>query len=107
EGLRTLMAAGGSVKAAAEESGIPESTLRDWREQHVEQYRRLEDAYNLGIIEETKSLARSNAHKASDLERRLLEKVENSIDKMDGKEAALAAEKVASVKAKSIDKLIS
>jgi hypothetical protein len=102
-GLQALIEAGGNSRKAAEETGTPERTLRLWRVENPDAYRRMETIYFDELEEATRSRAQETAHHASDLESRLLKHVEDRIDRMDGKDAANAARAVADVKKKAID----
>jgi hypothetical protein len=92
-GLLLLVEHGGNSQKAAESEGCvwASSTLRKWRQENPELYRRVELAHTNELEDATKARAQEIAHQAGDLEKQLLNKVAEKIDRMDGREAAQAA----------------
>jgi hypothetical protein len=102
-GLLLLVEHGGNSLKAAESDGCvwASSTLRKWRQENPELYRRVELAHTNELEDATKARAQEIAHQAGDLEKQLLNKVEEKIGGMDGREAAQAARAVADVRQKA------
>ena len=80
--LMQLVANGGNVKKTAEDLideafQVPEPTLRAWKnDRHVEQYRRLEEAYGKELEAEAVEQARLNIQLAGQKKRALLSRID-------------------------------
>jgi hypothetical protein len=105
--LRSLANVGGSVRRAAKITGVPERTLRSWKnelyrdryEQHASEVAQLiEDG---AIVE-----LRERITRASELEDRLLDELERKLRKGEVRDPAAAAQRLAVIKGINVDKLL-
>jgi hypothetical protein len=110
--LMAVVAHGGNCSQAAEELiddefMVPESTLRLWKnETHVERYAQLQRRAAQELEDQAVDVARRIINRADALAERALDQLDGKIDGMDGKELALAVQKLADVKSKQVEKLM-
>lgn len=102
--LLQLVANAGNVAKTAKEVGVPESTLRSWKNDlHSEQYRRLEEDHGRELELQAADQARQTIVRAGEIERELLERARQAQSDM----VPQALRAVTDVKAKNVDRLLS
>lgn len=112
KGLMAVVAHGGNVAAASEELiddeyQIPAARLREWKTTtHTEQYRQLQDRAARELEDEAVETARGIIKRAGELEQAVLDRLEDKIQSMDGRELALAAKQLSDVKSKNVEKVL-
>jgi transposase-like protein len=106
-GLTTLILAGSSLKASAI-TGIPHTTLRDWKHEHSDQYERLQTELEPRIVKKIAAEAESLVLKIADREAKILESFTDAqIQSLDPKDKAATLRNLSTSKALQIDKLSS
>lgn len=106
QALMTLVACSGNPRRAAEavDFDVSPDTIRKWRDQiHAERYQRMQEEHGQQLEVEAIALARENAVKAAEAERKMIERTE-ALTAPDLVSGALRA--LADSKAKSIDKVL-
>jgi hypothetical protein len=108
--LMQLVANGGNVSKTAEDLidddfQVPVATLRAWKnDRHVEQYRRLEEAYGKELEAEAVEVARLNIRLAGDKKRALLDRIDP--EKAPADQLAQLLKAVTDAEAKGTDGLL-
>jgi hypothetical protein len=103
-GLATLAIAGNSIKAA-ELTGFPDKTIREWKRTHPERYETLRTELHAKVAEQIASEAEHVAQRLGDLEHLMVDRLEKNIDQLEPRDLPGALRNVTTSKALQMDKI--
>jgi hypothetical protein len=111
--LLAIVASGGSpedayVRLVEDDIDLPVEALVEIKREHPERYRQLDEQYGRSLEIEVVLVARQNALRSSEIERKALDRVDEALDadKLDSKDLAQLLRATADTKAKSVDKVL-
>jgi transposase-like protein len=102
-GLTALILAGSST-AASEATGINASTLREWKQDHAEQYERIQSNIEPRIVQKIAGESEGIVVRLAGLQHRTLDQYEQTMHELKPAEAAAASRNLATTSALYIDK---
>lgn len=104
-GMIALVMCGGNLRKTSKFTGIPTSTLNGWRK--TEEYQRIRAQREPQIVEKLAAEAEEFALQAAPVEQKMLDKLEEDLDKLGPADLASALRNVSTSKAINIDKISS
>lgn len=103
--LTALALNGGNLKKTARETGIPYSTIKDYRNNDPERYAEIQNEKAPLVAERVAAKSEALALQAIEVERALLKKTMQGVKSMEAKDAAAAFRNISTGKALQFDKL--
>jgi hypothetical protein len=111
QALLALVVTGGNAAAAhthLEAAGVhvPERTIRNWREKHLERYQQLQDQYGPQLEQQIVRNTRERISALDALEGDVIQALHEDLDALEAKDKANALKSITTSKAINVDKLL-